>query len=85
MKGTNMNTKWYADESAKRFHQLLSEELRHIIANVCPGHELSHVGIFRDNCTEEVVLKLHLNPLGRITVVPNRDEITAEDLRLPRR
>ena len=65
-----MNKTWYADESARRMHKILSDEMAHIIARLCPGHELSHMGINRDFVTEEVQIHLHLNPLGRVRIVP---------------
>ena len=66
---------WYNDESAKRAHHVLSEHLKPMIADVFPDYELSHFGIKRDDITEEVVIKLHLNPLGRVRVVEDRKEV----------
>jgi hypothetical protein len=66
----NESKRWFADEHAKRVHGELHAALRPIIAQLCPGHELSHFGINRDFVTDEVRLVLHLNPLGRVRVVP---------------
>jgi hypothetical protein len=64
-----MNVKtWYTDQSARRLHAVLSEELAVIISRLCPGHELSHCGIHRNEETNEIQLRLHLNPIGRIRV-----------------
>ncbi len=66
-----MNSKWYADEHARRVHAAMSEALRDVIAKLCPGYELSHMGINRNDVTEEVQIRLHLNPLGRVKVRPD--------------
>jgi hypothetical protein len=68
--------KWYADASARQMHALLQTELAGIIARICPGHELSHLGINRNEHTE-VILKLHLNPIGSVRVVPEHNQDTA--------
>ena len=64
-----MSKTWYSDAYAKQVHRALSEELKRIIDKMCPGHELSHVGINRNEETEEIILKLHLNPIGKIKVM----------------
>lgn len=63
---------WYADEHARRVHALIKEHLAKMTDQMFPGYELSHMGINRNNNTEEVQLVLHLNPLGRVRVVPER-------------
>lgn len=35
-----------------------------VIAELCPDYELRTIGIHRDPITGEVILKLHLRPLG---------------------
>ena len=62
--------KWFADETARIAHLRAQELLKPFVAELCPGHELSHMGINRNDVTEEVVLILHLNPLGRVKVMP---------------
>lgn len=64
-----MNKTWYNDPYAKELHNRMSEEMEPIIAKMCPGYELSHMGVNRNFDTEEVILKLHLNPKGKIKVV----------------
>lgn len=61
--------KWYNDREAEIVYQLTKEKLSKFVADMYPNHELSHMGINRDYDTEEVVIKLHLNPIGRIKVV----------------
>ncbi len=62
--------KWFADQSARIVHLRAQKLLEPFVAELCPGHELSHMGINRNDITQEVVLVLHLNPLGRVRVVP---------------
>lgn len=64
-------TKWYADNSAKLAHEVMSAALADFVAKVFPGYELSHSGFNRNDMTEEVVIRLHLNPIGSVRVVPN--------------
>jgi hypothetical protein len=70
--------KWYTDASAKEQHARIAEHLRPMIAQFLgPGYELSHLGINKNDTTGEVVLRLHLNPIGRISVAgePLRIEV----------
>lgn len=69
------NMKWYADEAARRVHARLSEAMKPILAELCPSHELSHLGINRNDLTNEVQLRLHLNPIGSVRVVSERASI----------
>ena len=71
-----MNKTWYNDPYAKELHNRMAEEMESIIAKMCPGYELSHMGVNRNFDTEEVILKLHLNPIGKIKVVD--DDIKSE-------
>jgi hypothetical protein len=68
---------WFSDRSAQQFHAVLSQELAGIIGRLCPGHELSHCGIHRNEETNEIQLRLHLNPIGKVRV-------SSCPLRLPR-
>lgn len=65
-------TKWFNDEVAQRVHAHTAKLLEGVIAELCPGYELSHMGVNRNDTTEEVVLKLHLNPIGSVRVVSDR-------------
>jgi hypothetical protein len=60
---------WY-DEYANLKHAQMAHALEPFITELFPGYELSHAGFSRDFITEEVVIKLHLNQKGRITVSP---------------
>ncbi len=73
--------KWYNDESAKIAHLTVEKHLEPMIKTVFPEYELSHFGINRNFDTEEVVIKLHLNKLGRIRVVPD-DQVSVDKLQL---
>lgn len=65
----SLTKKWYTDNGARKLHYELQQELKPILAKLCPAHELSHAGINRNEITEEITLVLHLNPLGRVRVV----------------
>lgn len=62
-----MSTRWFNDSFAREQHRQMAEHLKPTIAGLLgPGYELSHVGINKDQMTGEVVLRLHLNPIGRV-------------------
>lgn len=72
---------WYADEAAKQVHAAFQEGLRHMLAQLMPGYELSHMGVNKiENappCREpEVRIILHLNPIGRVKVRPESFDLT---------
>lgn len=47
----------------------MAEHLKPLIAQFLgPTYELSHVGVNKNDDSGEVILKLHLNPIGRIRV-----------------
>lgn len=69
------NIKWYNDQSAKRAHDVIRENLKPLIQNVFPAYELSHCGFNVNEETEEVTIKLHLNKIGKVKVVDDRREI----------
>ena len=64
-----MNKTWYNDPYAKELHNRMAEEMQTIIDKMCQGYELSHMGVNRNFDTEEIILKLHLNPKGKIKVI----------------
>lgn len=66
----NQTAKWFTDEAARRTHLRAQELLSRFVAEMCPGYELSHMGINRNNETNEVQIRLHLNPIGSVRVVP---------------
>lgn len=70
-----MDVKWYNDNSAKIAYQLMQSELDPLVAKMFPEYELSHFGVNRNNETEEVVIKLHLNKLGRVRVVSTEPDV----------
>lgn len=64
-----MSTHWFADAYAQEQHRRMAEHLKPTIAGLLgPGYELSHLGVNKDPMTGEVVLRLHLNPIGRVVV-----------------
>jgi hypothetical protein len=69
----NNNIKWYNDTAAKYAYENLKASVEPIVRKNFPEHELSHVGVLRNPDTDEVVIKLHINPLGRIRVSPITD------------
>lgn len=60
---------WYTDRSAQIAHTRLREALKPFVNEMFPAYELSHAGINRNENTYEVVIKLHLNPIGKVTVL----------------
>ena len=61
--------KWYTDSYAQDQHRKMAEHLKPLIAHFLgPGYELSFVGVNRNDESGEVILKLHLNPIGRVRV-----------------
>jgi hypothetical protein len=61
--------KWFSDSFAQDQHRRMAEHLKPLIVQLLgPTYELSHVGINKNEFTGEVILKLHLNPIGRIQV-----------------
>ena len=74
-------TTWYNDQSAQIAHARMQKALDPIVVEMFPEYELSHFGINRNHDTEEVVIKLHLNKIGCIRVVPD-DRVSTEHKRL---
>jgi hypothetical protein len=70
-----MDVKWYNDNSAKIAYQLMLSELDPLVAKMFPEYELSHFGVNRNDYTEEVVIKLHLNKLGTVRVVSTEPDV----------
>lgn len=71
-----MNTTWYNDESARIAHARMEAALDPIVANMFPEYELSHFGVNRNYDTEEVIIKLHLNKIGHVRVIPDNQIAT---------
>ena len=65
------DVKWYNDAAAKTAYENLRASVEPIVRKNFPGHELSHVGVLRNPHSDEVVIKLHINPLGQVQVSPD--------------
>ncbi len=63
-------SRWYTDQAARAAHLRAQELLAAFVAEMCPRHELSHMGINRSDDTNEVQIRLHLFPIGSARVVP---------------
>lgn len=64
-----MGTKWWTDATARMQHRQIADHIKPMVASLLgPGYELSHLGINKDEVTGEVLLRLHLNPIGRVRV-----------------
>ena len=63
-----MSITWYADRSAQVAHIAMRDELKQFVAQMFPQYELSHSGFNRNEITGEVIVNLHLNPIGRVKV-----------------
>lgn len=72
--------KWYSDTNAEMLHKVIKERIEPQLYDLLPNHELSHLGISRSDFTEEVIIKLHFNPLGIVKVVPEK---TKEPVEVP--
>ena len=70
---------WYNDQAAKIAYDRVKAAIETPVAELFPGYELSHLGINRNNDTEEVIIKLHLNQIGQVKVV--NSESWTEDLK----
>lgn len=70
--------KWYTDSFAQEQHRRMAEHLKPMIAQLLgPTYDLSHLGINKNDISGEVILKLHLNPIGKIRVAS--DPLWLED------
>lgn len=61
--------RWYTDHTARIAHAKLREALKPFVNEMFPAYELSHAGINRNENTHEVIIRLHLNPIGKVTVL----------------
>ena len=80
-----MTIQWYKDAQAQAMHQRFQQELAPIMARLCPNYELSHLGLNRrtkEDLTEEIVIKLHLNQIGSVRVVADEPIPDSNRLRL---
>ena len=64
-----MDIKWYNDQAAEYAYRATKARLEPVIVDLFPNYELSHFGINRNENTEEIIIKLHLNQLGQVRVV----------------
>lgn len=60
--------KWYTDRAAQVAHAQLRQKLEPFVTECFPAAELSHVGIHRNDESGEIIIKLHLNKIGRVSV-----------------
>ena len=67
-----MNIKWYTDEAAKRTHAAIEAAIKPICEQMMPNHLFTHMGINRDDITNEIVIKLHLRPIGEARQINER-------------
>ena len=64
-----MTTQWYTDQSARDAHALAAKAIKPVVQQLLgPTYELSHIGINKNEENGEVVLKLHLNPIGKVRI-----------------
>lgn len=64
---------WYNDTESKIVYDIIKNDLSDMVDKVFKGLELSHIGLNRNMETGEVILKLHLNEVGKIKVKPFND------------
>jgi hypothetical protein len=75
-----MNTKWYADEAAKRTHAAIEYAIKPMCEKMMPNHLFTHMGINRNELTNEIVIKLHLRPIGEAVWINERLNRGNQDL-----
>ena len=61
-----MNRKYYNDQLSRMVYDKIKDMVEPAMVELFPNYELSHMGINRNETTEEVVIKLHLNPFGSV-------------------
>lgn len=67
-----IDPKWYADEAAKRTHERVESFVKPMCAQMIPSHLFTHLGIHRNENTNEVILKIHLRPVGEAVFIRER-------------
>lgn len=68
-----MNVRWFSDDYARQQYEQIRRHLEPLVCRFLgPGYELSHLGVNRDEASGEVVLRLHLNPVGRVRCAGDR-------------
>ena len=63
-----MNRKYYNDKHSQMVYYKIKDMVEPAMVELFPNYELSHMCINRNETTEEVVIKLHLNPFGSVRV-----------------
>ena len=64
-----MNRKYYNDQHSQMVYYKIKDMVEPAMVELFPNYELSHMGINRNETTEEVVIRLHLNQIGSVRVV----------------
>ena len=67
-----MNTQWYTDNSAKQVHEAVEKAIKPMCEQLMPNHLFTHMGINRNEITDEIVIKLHLPPIGEAVWINER-------------
>ena len=63
-----MNRKYYNDQHSQMVYYKIKDMVEPAMVELFPNYELSHMGINRNETTEEVVIRLHLNQIGSVKV-----------------
>jgi hypothetical protein len=69
------NRQWHRDEASNSAYKAMEDALQPLLGKVMPSHLLTHFGINRDFNTDEVIIKLHLRPLGQAKVIKDHQAI----------
>lgn len=59
-----IDTKWYTDQTAKHTFQQFEQHIKPMCERLIPSHAFTHMGINRNDLTNEVVIRIHLRPIG---------------------
>lgn len=65
---------WFADKSAVEFHRMVQDRIKDLLGTIAPYHELTHIGIRRDELSERFDMVLHFAPIGTVRVVPETEQ-----------
>lgn len=68
-----MSNKWFADKAAADFHRMVQDRIKALLGEIAPHHELTHIGIRRDDLSERFDMVLHFATIGTVRVVPETE------------
>ena len=67
-----MTIRWYNDADARLLHKRVEEYIKPMCVELMSGYAYTHMGINRNEFTQEVTIKLHLRPIGEAYWIDER-------------